>query len=130
MLALIGAAAVVTNVWQPWYRGVEGRHINVGFLFGSSVYGTDSLWHSLFSAALVVAVIAVLGVLAGSRLAVGLAGLAGVAVVVLWVVFRARANDPTGLSAADFQSGLWSTLAGGAVMWLAAAVLPGRRSAA
>ncbi|OIV37245.1 hypothetical protein BIV57_12075 [Mangrovactinospora gilvigrisea] len=131
LLALVGIAAVVVNVWQPWYKGVEERRIDVGFLFGGSTYATGSLWHSMFVAALVVAAVGVLGILAQSRMLLGLSGLAGIAMVVLWAIFRTKANGSAhGLNVTDFDSGLWATLAGSVVLWFAAAVLPGRRRAA
>jgi hypothetical protein len=125
VLALLGGAAIVVNAFRPWYREVPGDEIAVGFLFGDGRYAADRWLDSLVLPAAVIGLLVLLAVLVQSRLLLALAGLCGAAVAVLWIVFQARANGDAGLDGTDFQEGVWSTLGGGVLLWLSAAVLPG-----
>lgn len=135
VLAVAGVAAVGSGVWQPWYAGVEGRDLSLTFLFGADRQAADGLFGSLFIPALVTTVLVALALALRTRALMVLAGLVSVAEFVLWVVFQARASADAGgdLQAADFEAGLWLTLAGALTVCVAASVLPpaaGRRGAA
>ncbi|OEV23202.1 hypothetical protein AN220_25740, partial [Streptomyces nanshensis] len=133
LLALIGAAAAVYSPFRPWYDGRLGRDFRIDDLFTGTGVTTAgaALFTGLFVLMLVVAVVAVLGVLLRSRLTVALAGVLGLGVTILWMVRQGQAAGS--LSAGNtggLASGAWLALGGGFLLLLAGALMSGRRAAA
>ncbi|MDF4251267.1 hypothetical protein [Streptomyces sp. WMMB303] len=133
LLALIGAAAAVYSPFRPWYDGRLGRDFRIDDLFtGTGVTSADAaLFTGLFVLMLVVAVIAVLGVLLRSRLTVTLAGVLGLGVTVLWMVRQGQAaGSLTAGNTGGLASGAGLALGGALLLLLAGALMTGRRTAA
>jgi hypothetical protein len=124
LLALLGAAAAVYSPFRPWNAGTHGHDYGFTTLFDGFTGSKAALMASLFTPLLVAAILAVLGVLAQSRVLVFLGGLIALATVVLWLIQQSR--TPGGLSSSSLGSGIALSLGGAAAMLVGAAVLERR----
>ncbi|MFI8852545.1 hypothetical protein [Streptomyces sp. 891-h] len=133
LLALLGAAAAVYSPFRPWYGGRPGRDFRIPELFepGGITSADAALFSGLFVLMLVVAVVAVLGVLFRSRSVVGVAGVLALGFTILWMVRQGQAVGS--LSAGNtggLASGAGLALGSGFLLLLASALMTGRRGAA
>jgi hypothetical protein len=128
LLALIGAVLAVWNPFRVWYGGRPGARIRVDGLFtGAGVTPDDAaLLGSLFLPMGFAALLALLGVLMRSRLAVGAAGVLVLGVTVLWMVRQGQSAGSLTAGGDGMDVGVAAAVAAGALLLLAAAVLPPR----
>ncbi|NUS12099.1 MAG: hypothetical protein HOY69_11960 [Streptomyces sp.] len=128
LLALIGAVLAVWSPFRVWYGGRLGSDVRVDGLFtGAGVSpGGAALLGSLFLPMAFAAVLALLGVLARSRLAVGAAGVLVLGVTVLWMVRQARSAGSLTAGGDGMDVGVAAAFGGGALLLAGAAVMRGR----
>ncbi|MEB3966668.1 hypothetical protein OKJ48_41535 [Streptomyces kunmingensis] len=117
VLALIGAAAVVWSPFRVWYDGRHGRDYRLAELFGS-----------LFLPFVILALLALLGLVLRSRLLIALTGVVVLAGTVLWLVRVAQAEDELVLTADGHGvgDGVAAALGGGLLLVVSALVMSGR----
>ncbi|MFJ9035193.1 hypothetical protein ACIRF8_01170 [Streptomyces sp. NPDC102406] len=131
VLALVGAAATVWSPFRAWYDGRRGRDYRLGDLFsGGGVTGARAeLFGSAFLPFVVLALLALLGILLRSRPLVALTGLLVLAVTVLWMVRVAQAEGELVLTANGngLGDGVAGALGGGLLLVIGALVMRGRR---
>ncbi|MFW6694423.1 hypothetical protein [Streptomyces sp. MAR4 CNX-425] len=90
VLVLIGAAAVVSSAWLPWYNGREGRHYQLSDVF-DGISGTRAqFFGSLFLPMAVAALLALYGTLTRSRGFVLLAGVLALGITALWMLRQSQ----------------------------------------
>ncbi|MFC7219145.1 hypothetical protein ACFQLX_13355 [Streptomyces polyrhachis] len=131
LVVLLGAAIALYSPFRSWYNGRHGRYYSVDDLFGGISDTRAVLMESLFVPMLVVAVLALLGVLMRSRILTALSGLLVLATVVTWMVRVGQVSD--GIRITTSGSGLGMGVLGalfGALAILAGTVLMGSRRAA
>ncbi|WP_327176289.1 hypothetical protein OG599_13955 [Streptomyces sp. NBC_01335] len=129
VVALAGAAAVVLSPFRDWYDGRPGHDYRVRDLFEGITTTSSAVMVSLFLPFLVVAVLAVAGVVLRSRLVVALAGVVALGFTVLWMVRQGQATgsltvDPDG---SGLQWGVVLALGGGLLLLIGSLVMSGRR---
>ncbi|WP_165988835.1 hypothetical protein [Streptomyces sp. YIM 98790] len=130
-LALVAAVAVLISPFLDWYGERQGRQIRLVELFDPDglTDSTAGLLTGLAVAMLVVAVVAVVGVVLRSRLMVALAGVLAIGLTVLWMARRYEATDSLLVGGDGVQAGALTALAAGLAMLIAAVVMAGRRAA-
>ncbi|WP_372498463.1 hypothetical protein [Streptomyces monomycini] len=130
VLALAGAAAAVWSPFRAWYDGRHGREIRIEDLFRGITGEQAELFGSVFLPMAFAALVTLIGVLLRSRLLVAVAGLVVLGFTVLWMVRQGQeAGSLTVGENADQGLGLGVAyaLGGGALLWLGALVMSGRR---
>ncbi|WP_052397184.1 hypothetical protein [Streptomyces sp. NRRL F-5123] len=132
LLALIGAVLAVWSPFRIWYGGRLGSRIRVDGLFtGAGVTPDDAaLLGSLFLPMSFAALLALLGVLARSRLTVGAAGVLVLGVTVLWMVRQGQTAGSLTAGGDGMDVGVAAAVSAGALLLLAAAAFPRRRARA
>ncbi|WP_445395012.1 hypothetical protein ACSMX9_17400 [Streptomyces sp. LE64] len=133
LLALLGATAAVWSPFRAWYDGRPGRYYEVGELFTARGVSDAraELFLSLFLPFLAAAVLALVGVVLRSRLAVAVAGVVVLGFTVLWMVRTGQAMGELAVTS-DGRGLGWGVvggLGGGLLLLLGAAVMSGRRPA-
>lgn len=130
ILALIGAAATLISPWQAWYNGRHGSGYKFYEVFGSGVTASGSgVMDSVFLVFLIMAVIAVVGVLLRSRALVGFAGVVALGFTILWMVRQGQAAGEltvTGSNDRGLGSGVAYAFGGGLLMVIGSLVMTGR----
>ncbi|MFH8403421.1 hypothetical protein ACH4FX_01425 [Streptomyces sp. NPDC018019] len=130
VLALIGAAAAVWSPFRAWYDGRHGRDIRIEDLFQGIGGEKAELFGSVLLPMLFAALVALFGILLRSRLLVFVAGAVVLGFTILWMVRQGQAAGSLTVGENADQGlgiGVASALGGGAVLWLAALVMSGRR---
>ncbi|MET9496672.1 hypothetical protein [Streptomyces sp. NPDC006552] len=129
VLALVGAAAVVWSPFRLWYDSRHGRDYRLGDLFSrGGITGTRAeLFGSLFLPFVILALLALLGLVLRSRLLVALTGVVVLAGTVLWMVRVAQAEGELVLTAdgRGVGDGVAASLGGGLLLLVAALVMSG-----
>ncbi|MQY12968.1 hypothetical protein SRB5_31080 [Streptomyces sp. RB5] len=130
-LALLGAAAAVYSPFRPWYDGRLGRQYGVDDIFDGITGVHSSLMASVFLLMLAAAVVALVGIVLRSRLAILLAGLIVLGTAVLWMIRQSQVSDGlvVGASGESLGIGVANAFAGAALLLLGAAVM-GRKEKA
>jgi hypothetical protein len=129
LLAVLGAAATLVSPWQPWYDGRHGSTFKFWEVFGTGVTGSRSgIMDSVFLVFLVMAVIAVAGVLVRSRALVGFAGAVALGFTILWMVRQGQAAGELTISSNSrgLGSGVANAFGGGLLMIIGALVMTSR----
>ncbi|WP_194905096.1 hypothetical protein [Catenulispora rubra] len=130
LLALIGAAATLVSPWQPWYNNRHGSAYKFYEVFGSGVTPSGSgVMDSVFLVFLVMAVLAVAGVLLRSRAMVASAGVVALGFTILWMVRQGQAAGEltiTGANNRGLGSGVAYAFAGGLLMIIGSLMMAGR----
>jgi hypothetical protein len=128
LLALIGAVLAVWSPFRVWYGGRQGSDIRVDDLFtGAGVSTADATpLGSLLLPFAFAALLALLGVLLRSRLAVGAAGVLVLGVTVLWTVRQGQAAGQLTLGGDGLDVGAAAAFGGGALLLLGCSVMRGR----
>ncbi|MFI0261186.1 hypothetical protein ACH4OW_19360 [Streptomyces sp. NPDC017056] len=130
VLALVGAAAAVWSPFRAWYDGRQGREFRIEDLF-DGISGTKAeLLGSVFLPMAFAALLTLVGIVLRSRLLVALAGLVVLGFTILWMVRQGQAAGSLTVGDnpdQDLGIGVACALGGGAVLWLAALVMSGRR---
>ncbi|MEU6391850.1 hypothetical protein [Streptomyces sp. NPDC046939] len=130
VLALVGAAAAVWSPFRAWNDGRRGRAYRLQELFsgGGVTNARAELFGSLFLPFVLLALLALLGLVLRSRLLVALAGLVVLGFTVLWMVRVAQAEDQLVLTGNGhgLGDGVAAALGGGVLLLLGALVMSGR----
>ncbi|CAG7638805.1 hypothetical protein [Actinacidiphila bryophytorum] len=128
LLALVGAVLAVWSPFRIWYGGRQGSDIRVDDLFtGAGATPADAaLLGSLFLPLGFAALLALLGVLLRSRVAVGAAGVLVLGVTVLWMVRQGQSAGSLTAGGDGLDVGVAAAVGGGTLLLLGAAVMPGR----
>jgi hypothetical protein len=130
LLALIGAAATLVSPWQPWYNNRHGSAYKFYEVFGSGVTASGSgVMDSVFLVFLVMAVLAVAGVLLRNRALVGIAGVVALGFTILWMVRQGQAAGEltvTGANNRGLGSGAAYAFGGGLLMIIGSLMMAGR----
>ncbi|NGN68361.1 hypothetical protein G5C51_31240 [Streptomyces sp. A7024] len=92
-LVLLGAAAAVWSPFRPWYDGRHGRDYGIGQLFDGITGNRSPIMESIMLPMIAAALLAVIGVLMRSRIAITLAALVVLATVVLWMIRQGQVAD-------------------------------------
>ncbi|WP_419995815.1 hypothetical protein [Streptomyces boninensis] len=92
-LVLLGAAAAVWSPFRPWYDGRPGRDYGVGQLFDGISGNRSPIMESIMLPMIAAAILAVIGVLIRSRIAIAIGGLVVLATVVLWMIRQGQVSD-------------------------------------
>lgn len=129
LLALIGAAVALISPFRDWYGSRAGQDIRLQELFttGALTDTNAALFSGMFLAMLIVAVLAVIGVLLFSRMLVALAGVVALGITILWMVRQYQINDSLVVGGNGVDIGALGALAAGVLLLLGAAVMAGRR---
>ncbi|WP_260476300.1 hypothetical protein [Streptomyces sp. WAC 06783] len=130
VLALIGAAAAVWSPFRAWYDGRHGREIRIEDLFQGISAEKAELFGSVLLPMLFAAVVTLFGILLRSRALVFVAGAVVLGFTILWMVRQGQAAGSLTVGESENQGlglGVASALGGGALLWLAALVMSGRR---
>ncbi|MFD7661882.1 hypothetical protein [Streptomyces sp. NPDC059788] len=130
VLALIGAAAAVWSPFRAWYDGRHGREIRIEDLFRGITGEKAELFGSVLLPMVFAALVTLVGVVLRSRLLVAVAGLVVLGFTILWMVRQGQAAGSLTVGENPDQGlglGVACALGGGAVLWLAALVMSGRR---
>jgi hypothetical protein len=128
LLGLMGATALVTSAFQPWYGNRDPKEVPlldlVPGLDGDAGNAATSMLLPLVAAAIIVVVALVLR----AKALMALAGVIGLATAVLWFVQLDRAEAAPTFQFTDFDPGLWSVSAALFLVAVATAVLPRGRT--
>jgi hypothetical protein len=126
LLTLLGVAGLVTAAFYDWIQsiGAWGTNLPLWTLWNTK---DPAEWGpgiaSVGVLALVLAVIALIGLLPRMAWLTSLAGVAAVAEATLFVVTAIRASGywhrPRDMTVGDLRAGVWALLAGGAVLIIA-----------
>ncbi|MGP3633539.1 hypothetical protein ACTU45_09240 [Streptomyces sp. 24-1644] len=130
VVALVGAAAAVVSPFRAWYEGRLGRHYRIQDLFEGITDTGAAVMGSILLPFLFAAVVALVGVVLRSRLAVAFAGVVVLGFTVLWMVRQGQAAGglTVGGEGSGVQTGVAIAGAGGLLLLLGAALMSGRRA--
>lgn len=128
VVALVGAAAAVVSPFRDWYGGRPGRDYRIQDLFDGITDTSSGVLLSILLPFLFAALVALAGVLLRSRLLVAFAGLVVLGFTVLWLVRQGQAAGSltVGGNGPVLQEGVAIASAGGLLLLLGAALMPGR----
>ncbi|EST39462.1 hypothetical protein N566_01860, partial [Streptomycetaceae bacterium MP113-05] len=128
LIALVGAAVAVWSVFLPWYGGRDGQDFALDDLFTpGGLTGSPALLAGLFLPVAVAALLAVVGVLLRSRLAVVLAGLIVLGFAVLWMIRQGIAQGSLTVGGdGGMDWGLGIAFAGAVILLFGGLVMTGR----
>lgn len=130
VLALAGAAAAVWSPFRAWYDGRHGREIRIEDLFRGITGDKADLFGSVFLPMAFAALVTLLGIVFRSRLLVAVAGLVVLGFTILWMVRQGQQAGSLTVGENAGQGvglGVAYALGGGALLWLGALVMSGRR---
>jgi hypothetical protein len=129
LLALIGAAATLVSPWQAWYNNRHGSTYKFYEVFGSGVTPSGSgVMDSVFLVFLVMAVLAVAGVLLRSRTLVASAGFIALGFTILWMIRQGQAAGEltiTGANNRGLGSGVGYAFGGSLLMVIGSLMMAG-----
>lgn len=129
LLALIGAAATLVSPWQAWYNNRHGSSYKFYEIFGSGItVSRSAIMDSVFLVFLVMAILAVVGVLLRSRVLVLSAGVVALGFTILWMVRQGQAAGEltiTGSNDRGLGVGVAWAFGGGLLMIIGALMMPG-----
>ena len=130
LLALIGAAATLISPWRAWYNNRHGSTYKFWEVFGSGITPSGSgVMDSVFLVFLVMAILAVAGVLLRSRALVAAAGVVALGFTILWMVRQGQAAGELTITGADNRglgSGVGFAFGGALLMIIGSLVMTGR----
>ncbi|MEV1006987.1 hypothetical protein [Streptomyces sp. NPDC049881] len=131
VLAVLAAAAAIISVFFHWYGSRDGRLYKLTQLFTSEgiTRSNANLLTGLFLVMLVAAAVTLLGLLLMSRWLVALAGLIVLGFTILWMVRQYQVSDNLTVGDGNLKFPAVLALISGAALWLASALMPGRRAA-
>lgn len=114
VLTLLGAGALVLSAFMNWVGNVDGVDLNIRSLWQDNAIQlkTGSFVETVGFAAIVLGLVAIVGLAARSGMLSRLAGAVAVAGFVLFAIQVYRAD----LAVGDIQVGGWVTLIGGIVV--------------
>ena len=122
VLTLAGAAALIVGAFMTWWAPLKGNELALEALWRPTFRQTDTFLATIGCAAIVVALVAIIGMAFGTGSLTRIAGVVGIVGFVLFAVevYRAPGTNEIGV-------GAWVCLAG-AVVVLIAGFFGGRRS--
>lgn len=120
LLTAAGAAGLIASGFLKWTRDMKGVDTSWRAVYQDTFGSAQDVLHSIGGPAIVLGLLAVLGLAERSGWLTRLAGALGVIGVVLVVIQIERASDH------GMQWGLWSAL-GGAILCVAAGLTPMRQ---
>jgi drug/metabolite transporter (DMT)-like permease len=121
MLTAVGAAGLIASAFLKWTRDMKGLDTSWRAVYQNTFGGAQDSLHSVGGPAILLGLLAVLGLAERSGWLTRLAGALGVVGVVLVVIQIERASDH------GMQWGLWSALAG-SILCIAAGLTPMRQT--
>jgi hypothetical protein len=124
LLVALGAAGLFVGAFMEWVNGINGIDLSNRFFFTTDVRATTQFLASAGAIAIVIGLVAMLGLTLISGWVVRLAGVVGAIAFVLSVITMARA--PRFSLPNDIGIGLWVMLAG-SVLTLIGGLVPGTR---
>ena len=122
VLTLVGAAGLIVGAFMTWWAPLKGSELALEALWKPTFRQTSTFVATVGFAAIVVALVAIVGMAFGTGWLTRIAGVVGIIGFVLFAVevYRAPGTNEIGV-------GAWVSLAG-AVLVLIAGFLGGRRS--
>jgi hypothetical protein len=113
VLTLVGAAGLIVSAFLNWVGGIDGVDLNIRSLFQDSAIKstTGTFVETVGFAAIVVGLVAIIGLSFRSGWLTRFAGAIGIAGFVLFAIQVYRAD----LAVGDIQTGGWFALAGSIV---------------
>jgi hypothetical protein len=114
VLTLVGAAGMVISAFLNWIRGVDGVNLDIRVLWQTNVSTSPSFVQTVGFAAIVVGLVAILGLAPRSGWLTRLAGAVGIAGFVLFLIQVYRTQGAN-LDVGDVQVGAWLLLLGSVV---------------
>ncbi len=111
--SVVGAAAVVFSMFQPWYRDRQGRQIPLNELWNGVTNTTTDVINSLFLPIAVSAVLVVFGLIVGRRWVMAIGTLIAVGV---FVAFLGQQMNSADALASQFKQGFWDAAGGWLLM--------------
>jgi hypothetical protein len=109
VLTGLGATALVVSAFLDWTRNIRGTQVSWRAVVDSGFGGAPDLGKSVGGAAILIGLVAMLGLFDVSGLLTALAGVAGVFGSVLFLIHVQRSADH------GLQGGMWLALAGSVV---------------
>lgn len=106
LVTSLGAAGLIVGAFLNWTRETQGTHVSWRSLYQSSFGGTDNLVQSIGGLAILVGLVALLGLADATGWLTRLAGAVGVVGSVLFIIQVQRSSDHA------LQAGLWLALIG------------------
>jgi hypothetical protein len=116
-LVAIGATALLVGAFLEWVNGINGIDLSNRVFFRADIQTTTRFVESSGFVAMVIGLVAVLGLALVSGWIIRLAGIAGIIAFVLGVISLARIQEPS--LPAGIGVGLWMLLGGSIVIVLA-----------
>jgi hypothetical protein len=113
----IGATALLVGAFLEWVNGINGIDLSNRVFFRADIQTTTRFVESSGFVAMVIGLVAVLGLALVSGWIIRLAGIAGIIAFVLGVISLARIQEPS--LPAGIGVGLWMLLGGSIVIVLA-----------
>jgi hypothetical protein len=114
VLTLVGAAGIVISAFLNWIRDVDGVNLDIRALWQTNVSTSPSFVQTVGFAAVVVGLVAILGLAPRSGWLTRLAGAVGIAGFVLFLIQVYRTQGAN-LDVGDLQVGAWLLLLGSVV---------------
>ncbi|MEV4310643.1 hypothetical protein [Actinocrispum sp. NPDC049592] len=111
--SVVGAAAVVFSMFQPWYRDRQGRQIPLNELWNGVTSTTTDVINSLFLPIAVSAVLVLFGLIVGRRWVMAIGTLIAVGV---FVAFLGQQMNSADALASQFKQGFWDAAGGWLLM--------------
>jgi hypothetical protein len=115
VLTLLGAAGLVVGALLEWWNGVVGTDLTVKVLYQSTFNQTDRWLTSVGAVAILLGVIAVLGLVGSSGWLTRLAGALGVVMFILFAIQAYRATSSVSSTLDQIDVGAWLVLGGALV---------------
>jgi hypothetical protein len=113
-LVAIGVAGLLVGAFLEWVNGINGIDLSNRVFFRADIQTTTRFVESSGFVAMVIGLVAVLGLALVSGWVIRLAGIAGIIAFVLGVISLARIQDPS--LPGDIGVGLWMLIAGSIVI--------------
>jgi hypothetical protein len=114
ILTLLGAAGLIASAFFPWISDIEGRDLHLKSLIETTFVVTSNMFATVGFAAIVLGLVAVIGLAARFG---GLTRAAGALGIVMVVLFGIEVYRET--SSIEMQEGPWIALAGSVLAVLA-----------
>jgi hypothetical protein len=112
VLTLLGAAGLIVGALLEWWNGVVGTDLTVKVLYQSTFDQADRWLTSVGAVAILLGLIAVLGLVGSSGWLTRLAGALGVIMFVLFAIQGYRATSSVSSELDQIDVGAWLVLAG------------------
>lgn len=117
VFTLLGAAALVVGAFLNWTGSLAGNKLTLRSLVQNSFYTRSNMLHTVGAVSVLIAIVAVLGLLDRTGSLTRLAGLAAVVVFALFALQVYRHNGQHFNTAVNaLQLGAWCQLGGGVVL--------------